>query len=354
LPSVLTTVSVGSNPQGIAVRPDGAFAYVANRLGDSISVINTATNAVTATINLPSGAGPGFLAITPDGTRAFVANQFNNTVSVVDLNTRTVVATITGLSSPQGVAITRDGTRAYVTNNGNGTVTVINVGNNTILGTVASAGTSPVGIAIDPESQQAYVADAAAGSTGVKVVGVHNGGSLLTVDPGTDLVSNGSNPVVTATGATIHLGRNAVSAFGTLTVKSPVLVLGSTALDAIGSILNVSRPYDGASTPGLTDTTGSVSADALISATGGSLTSFLGHIVNVGGSFGGEAHLALWRPLFSSSGTTLSSYFHFLRLADGAQFCASCRSRAGQGPSAPAGPAPSSGCTRCGTSWGRC
>ena len=41
---------------GVAVTPDGAFAYVANQSGDTVSVIATATNTVTATV--PVGDGP--------------------------------------------------------------------------------------------------------------------------------------------------------------------------------------------------------------------------------------------------------------------------------------------------------
>jgi YVTN family beta-propeller protein len=44
------------------------FAYVANRNSNSVSVINTASNTVVATVGV--GACPAGVAITPDGTRA--------------------------------------------------------------------------------------------------------------------------------------------------------------------------------------------------------------------------------------------------------------------------------------------
>ena len=49
-------------------------------------------------------------------TRAYVTNNGSNTVSVIDTATNTVVATIPVGFRPFGVAITPDGTRAYVTN----------------------------------------------------------------------------------------------------------------------------------------------------------------------------------------------------------------------------------------------
>jgi YVTN family beta-propeller protein len=48
-----------------------------------------------------------------------VANLGSNTVSVIDTASNTVVATVQVESAPIAVAITPDGTHAFVTNNGN-------------------------------------------------------------------------------------------------------------------------------------------------------------------------------------------------------------------------------------------
>src|SRR6266446_7393439 len=60
-------------PGGMAVSSDGARLYVANSVSGSVSVIETSSNAVVATITV--GAGPGSMTITPDGTRIYVANS---------------------------------------------------------------------------------------------------------------------------------------------------------------------------------------------------------------------------------------------------------------------------------------
>ena len=52
--TIVATVPVGSNPDGIAVTPNGAFAYVAQESATTVSVIDTATNTITATV--PDGA----------------------------------------------------------------------------------------------------------------------------------------------------------------------------------------------------------------------------------------------------------------------------------------------------------
>jgi YVTN family beta-propeller protein len=67
-------------------------------LNNIVSVIATATNAVSATISV--GNGPVGVAFTPDGSKAYVANQFDHTVSVIATASNTVVATIEVGTSP--------------------------------------------------------------------------------------------------------------------------------------------------------------------------------------------------------------------------------------------------------------
>jgi YVTN family beta-propeller protein len=91
-----------------------AFAYIANNISDTVSVIDTESNTVTATI--PVGAAPLGVAVTPDGNSVYVTNISASTVSVIDTATNTVSATIpVGFSgAPKGVAVTPDGSKVYV------------------------------------------------------------------------------------------------------------------------------------------------------------------------------------------------------------------------------------------------
>ena len=79
-------------------------AYVTNALSNTVSVIDTATNTVIATV--PVGFTPEGVAITPNGAFAYVANFNNNTLSVIAAATNTVVATIPVGKNPFGTAIT--------------------------------------------------------------------------------------------------------------------------------------------------------------------------------------------------------------------------------------------------------
>ena len=77
------TIPIGADtqPYGVAITPNGAFAYVTNYQDDSVSVINTTTNIAFASIL--AGDGPMGVAITPDGTKAYVTNIGSFTVSVI-------------------------------------------------------------------------------------------------------------------------------------------------------------------------------------------------------------------------------------------------------------------------------
>ena len=94
----------GVRPHAIAFTPEGATAYVANDGSNDVSVINTATNTLTATI--PVGNDPRGVAVTPMGRYVYVGNRFSDTLSIIDTATNSVVATVQGVSVfPEAVVI---------------------------------------------------------------------------------------------------------------------------------------------------------------------------------------------------------------------------------------------------------
>ena len=137
--TVTATVTVGSNSRGVAITPDGSDAYVTSPTGGDVSVIDTGTNSDTATVTV--GSGPRGLAITPDGSTAYVANGSGETVSVIDTGTNSVTATLTVGSNPTGVAFTPNSATAYVSNYTSGSVSAIATG----LGASSGCGGSGAG-----------------------------------------------------------------------------------------------------------------------------------------------------------------------------------------------------------------
>ncbi|HEX8962862.1 MAG TPA: autotransporter-associated beta strand repeat-containing protein, partial [Rhodocyclaceae bacterium] len=188
--SAPTTIAVGSNPRAIRFSSDGSRAYVANQdatgFGNgSVSVINTATNSVIATIN--TGGQLVDLAVNPAGTRVYVVD-INNKVNVIDTATNTVVATPTAtLNNPRGILVSADGSRFYVTNINTTSISQFDAATNASLGTVA-AGNSPSWIALSPDGTAVYVAQGGTSNT----VGIYSVSSGLLTGIGT--IAAGTSP----------------------------------------------------------------------------------------------------------------------------------------------------------------
>jgi YVTN family beta-propeller protein len=166
--TIVATIAVGNEPIGVAFTPDGTLAYVTNTNDNTVSVIDTARNKVVATI--PMGNAPVAVAITPDGTDpyerdnhrhqplAYVTNSADNTVSVIDTASNTVAATIPVGNQPIGVTITPDGSNpyehddhrdqllSYVTNFADDTVSVIDTASNKVVATIP-VGNAPIAVA---------------------------------------------------------------------------------------------------------------------------------------------------------------------------------------------------------------
>ncbi len=143
--TVVTNVSVGTEPYGIAVDSSGTNLYVTNQGSDNVSVIDTATNKVTANITVekyPSG-----VSVTPNEKWVYVANQKTpkGTVSVISTSNNTVIKTIDVGNKPCGVSVTPDGKWVYVINSGSNTTSVINTTTNTVILTIP-VGTRPSGV----------------------------------------------------------------------------------------------------------------------------------------------------------------------------------------------------------------
>ena len=174
--TVTATVNVGNNPTGVAVTPDGTNVYVANQgTTGTVSVIDTTNNTVTSKVNV--GNSPWGVAVNPAGTKVYVAHQGgSNDVFIIYTANNTVETRVRVGSNPSGVAVTPDGTKVYVTNSGKSnspgkTVTVIDTKDNNNL-TTLTVGSTPLGVAVNPAGTKAYVTNA--GNDNVSVIDITN------------------------------------------------------------------------------------------------------------------------------------------------------------------------------------
>lgn len=118
-------IRLGSDPLGIALDPQGAFALVALNGEAAVALVDLAAGRVTARI--ATAAYPAQLALSPDGRRALVThNGFGaRTVSLLDVRRHRVGRRIAVGADPAGVAFSRSGRTAIVTSAGAGTATVL-------------------------------------------------------------------------------------------------------------------------------------------------------------------------------------------------------------------------------------
>lgn len=78
---VIATVAVGERPRSIRLSPDGKRLYVALGEEDRIAVVDTATLKITEKI--PAGTDPEMFDVSPDGKRLYVSNENAKTGKVV-------------------------------------------------------------------------------------------------------------------------------------------------------------------------------------------------------------------------------------------------------------------------------
>jgi YVTN family beta-propeller protein len=93
----VAAIPVGVNPFGSVLSPDGTRLYVANNgsktvPSNSVSVIDTTNNTVITTVAV--GQSPSALALTPDGTLVYTTDSGGNTLSIIQTATNTVTSTI--------------------------------------------------------------------------------------------------------------------------------------------------------------------------------------------------------------------------------------------------------------------
>lgn len=156
---VVSTILVGRDPHGLAFSPDGSTLYVGNNGSGSVSVVDVATLAVTASLPLPGGGQPAGLAITPDGATLYVVNGADSgAVVAFDLAGDAEPQTIRVGRQPQRIRITPDGSLAFIANFGANNVSVLDIGTNTLV--AALNADKPADMAISPDGNTLYVVSA--------------------------------------------------------------------------------------------------------------------------------------------------------------------------------------------------
>ena len=168
------TVATGTTPRFLAISEDGASVYITNSVSNSISQFsrNVSSGLLTALspATVATGAGPRGIAIAPDGTSVYVANNSGSTISQYSRNvssgllTALSPATVATGAQPYGVVVAPDGTSVYLANQGGNNISQYSRNLSTGLLTAVSpatvaAGNTPFRLTIAPDGTSVYVAN---------------------------------------------------------------------------------------------------------------------------------------------------------------------------------------------------
>jgi DNA-binding beta-propeller fold protein YncE len=164
-PKLVDTVTVGTQPSGLAISKRGDLVLIANRAGKSVSVLSIQGGSVKVVGEVPLDQQAAAVVIAPDGKRAFVCLNQVNRIAVLNIDGQTVTydktLDIPAAINPYNIDITPDGkyvvasNTGAMTNNGDAEVTIDPTGPHPHVIDLMTPGNGPEGFAISPSGKWA-------------------------------------------------------------------------------------------------------------------------------------------------------------------------------------------------------
>jgi YVTN family beta-propeller protein len=152
--TVTGSITVGDDPIGVALSPDGTYGYVANEGDNTIEGFPLPGGPVSWKTSVPSGSAPQYIAVTPNGSQLWVSNYYNSVSVLTGMGS--LVTTISLSGRPGHIAFTNDGALAFITMGTH--VLVYSTGTSPALQFTLTVPTNANGIAVTPNGKFAYVA----------------------------------------------------------------------------------------------------------------------------------------------------------------------------------------------------
>jgi YVTN family beta-propeller protein len=162
--AVKATVPAGTNPDGITFEPVTQTVWAFNGRSKNVSVLDTKTNTIVATIPLPGK--PEFPQA--DGKGSVFANiEDQNSIAKLDARSHQLLATwkLEGCDSPSGLAIDRAAHRLFSVCDG-GKMAIVDYTSGKVLG-LASIGDGPDAAAFDAKRKLAFSSNGGSGTLSV-------------------------------------------------------------------------------------------------------------------------------------------------------------------------------------------
>jgi len=182
----IATTPVGARPVGIFVYTPVRGAAVLNKEANTQWLINLDTGDLAATKQWNIGVQPNAIALNPAGTELLVADDDGKRLLRFSVATRSLIETIPLSFEPTAIAFNADGSRLFVASEDR--IRILNTANRTLVATVALEDVKAIGFwgagnrAIAIDGRKLYVIDPASAS--VQTV-VPAGSALagLAIDP---------------------------------------------------------------------------------------------------------------------------------------------------------------------------
>jgi 6-phosphogluconolactonase (cycloisomerase 2 family) len=216
--------ATGSGPIGIAVHPSGRYVYVTNSTpGQAAPVTSVGQYLVSAQDGSLSNIGAGAvtagdratgIAVTPDGRFAYVTNYNSTNSQIYQFSIGSdgslsplAVASVASGANPYAIAVDPTGSYVYAVNVGaDGTISQYRIGADgglvPMTPLTVSVGAYPTGITVDATGTYVYITGYGAGFTNpfVGQLQITTDGSLAPLSPSS--VTTGSLPISVTTTAT--------------------------------------------------------------------------------------------------------------------------------------------------------
>ena len=151
---VVTTLQGIGMPHNVQVAPDGKSVWVTSMHHGQVVKIDPITYRVVGTAK--TGKSPAHVIVTPDSKKVYVANEDDNTVSVIDASTLKTITTIPVGHHPHGLRTSPDGKLVCVANMESGSVSLIDTTTDKKIADIA-VGKGPVQVAFSPSGKILYV-----------------------------------------------------------------------------------------------------------------------------------------------------------------------------------------------------
>jgi YVTN family beta-propeller protein len=223
--SLVTTVSLDADPQGVAVNPSTRRVYVALSGEGSLSVVDGFEGRVLAVIT--GLKRPRDVAVNPTTNRVYVTDTGADRLVVMDgISHETLVSLPVG-PYPDAVAVDPEANRIYVANAGDGSLWILDGMSHEFVGDIKIAEGPLLGMAVNQDTGTVYIVHALVpGRHGLTVIDGHRGEIVAT------LAGDYNHPLVAAYAVAVDEKANRVY----LAAEGELLLIDGQSYDLVAVI----------------------------------------------------------------------------------------------------------------------